>query len=190
MLYATSADMSVAQEDGSMMIGPGVFVHSVLAFLGWRHHVVRVFGKGGTDTSIGELAMTVLRGQGFTGKTRDVHAVGDRFDTDVRLGNSLRWNTCLVESGCHTEEDAGLYPADLADSVASSLQDLAMQEKATLKDTLRDVVRVMARNAMPAMLDALCKVERALKERVEKLTPAPRRIRSLPSNMNSLIGES
>ena len=186
VLYATSVDRSVAQEDGSMRIGPGVFVRSVLAFLGLPLGAVRVFGKGGTDTSIGELAVATLRKQGFTGTSREVHSVGDRFDTDVRLGNSLRWNTCLVESGCHTEGDASLYPADLADSVACSLRDLAGGEEATLKDTLRDFVRVLARTAGPAVLDALSKVERMLKERATRLTPAPRRIRSLPSNLDSL----
>ena len=140
-LWMTSIDESLKTPEGDKRPGPGVFLRAVEMTLGKSVHP-RVFGKAGTDESIGEVAMQSLRGQGFSGTNRQVTMVGDRLDTDVRAGGRHGWRTCLVESGCHTLADATLFPSDVADTVAGSVRDLLMHKNTmSAYDVVEDIVR-------------------------------------------------
>jgi NagD protein len=153
-LWITSADRTVAtclaNGDVRQRPGPGIVLEALLAVApGCRD--VRVFGKGGNDDGMGHAAMRMLRAQGFTSANdRHVMIVGDRLDTDVRVGAKHGWTTCLVESGCHTLADTSAYPSDTADLVARSVRDLARVRPAhtvgeLVSDLLRDVVRALLR---------------------------------------------
>lgn len=152
-LWITSADRTVATRLASGEVrqrpGPGIVLDALLAVARPRGEV-RVFGKGGNDDGMGYAAMAMLREQGFTSDNgRHVMIVGDRFDTDVRVGAKHGWTTCLVESGCHTLADTPSYPTDTADLVARSVRDLARARPA---DTVGEVVEDLIRDVLRALL--------------------------------------
>ena len=181
-LWATSMDTSVAESVHGKVRrrpGPGVFVNAVRAVANVE---VRAFGKGGSDEALGVATMRLLRAQGFEGSSRRVMMVGDRFDTDVRTGGRNGWSTCLVESGCHTAQDASRFPSDVADAVADSVRDIARERGGSL--SISDVVREVLHRVRPHSIDLALWVSRHLHDaalRVDAtLQTAPRRIRSCP----------
>lgn len=192
-LWVTSADASLTDASGQKRPGPGVFVDAVEATLGRPLGAqCRIFGKGGGhDADFGDVAMKLLRAQGFQGSRRRVMMVGDRFDTDVRTGGINGWSTCLVESGCHTaEEHAALFPRDMADVVADSVRDLVhTSPTGTLRDLVADLMREVLRRVPPS-----CDLAQWVSHRVEAAAARveevgrmpPRRIRSLPNNLCDL----
>lgn len=128
-LWMTSTDASIIDMQGRRRPGPGVFLQAVEATLGRPVRTLRVFGKGGNAShAMISRASASLTAQGFVGSKRDVLMIGDRFDTDVRIGSGVGWSTCLVESGCHTCDDASMFPTDIADFVASSVRDLVKRD--------------------------------------------------------------
>lgn len=184
-LWVTSLDSSVAESVHGRVRrrpGPGVFVDAVRAVADVR---VRAFGKGGADEALGRATMGLLQAQGFRGSSRQVMMVGDRFDTDVRTGGRNGWRTCLVESGCHTECDAALFPSDVADVIAVSLRDLAdLPQDASVGEAIADAVREALRRVTPQsrnlaswLSDRLTRVA----QRIDNTLQAPpRRIQSCP----------
>jgi ribonucleotide monophosphatase NagD (HAD superfamily) len=187
-LWATSADGSVAARDPRTKAivrrpGPGAFLGVVRAVA--EDAQIVVFGKE-SDPSAGTATMAKLRAQGFKGAPRDVMMVGDRFDTDVRAGVRHGWSTCLVESGCHTEAHAALFPSDVASRVAASVAELARQRDPTLAETVGDLVRETLRQVPRSSHVAewigtrLRRAGRAIDDALLIGDRPPRRIRSLP----------
>lgn len=192
-LWVTSSDESVATRasDGRAVLrpGPGAIVQAVRCVVPRPMRRVRTFGKGGDDPTLAESVLEVLHRQGFRGSPRDVLMVGDRFDTDVRAGRRCGWSTCLVESGCHTLEDARMYPADVADTVASSIGDLLAQRSPSAHRSITDLVRDVTREALrrsPQSNDLATWISGHLHRIATRLDeaigihPPPRRIRSYP----------
>tara|TARA_B110001450_G_C17341356_1_gene367644 strand:- start:9 stop:386 length:378 start_codon:yes stop_codon:yes gene_type:complete len=87
------------------------------------------------------MVMSRLRMQGFEGAAREVTMVGDRLDTDVRTGRNNGWSTCLVETGCHRERDTPQFPEDVADMIASNVQDLTHSRPNTVREVISDLMR-------------------------------------------------
>lgn len=148
-MWITSCDETImrANSDGVVIPhpGPGNVLQCIRALL--PHTVaceVRIFGKGSpTDDAhhLGSMVMSRLRMQGFEGVARDVTMVGDRLDTDVRTGRHNGWSTCLVETGCHKERDTPQFPQDVADMIASNVQDLSHSRPNTVREVISDVMR-------------------------------------------------
>lgn len=191
-LYTTSSDASLSytKPDGShgMSAGPGVFCNAVLTMMRWKkdHPRFVIAGKGGKDVTFGLSALRMLKEQGFGGDERKVLVVGDRFDTDVRMGVHLRCSTCLVESGCHTlDEHAALYPSDMADMVASSVRDLATRDGGfgSVTELIRDVIREVARDSIRHRRLHVLKWIRERVEASSTFSLPPRRVRSVPWNL-------
>ena len=181
--WATSSDASITTASNLKRPGPGVFLQAVELTLG-RHVVCRVVGKGGNaQDGMGERAMTMLREQGFKGGRRDVLMVGDRYDTDVRMGCARGWSTCLVESGCHTLDDHSLlFPSDVADRVALSVACLVDDAPTSAASAIADLVREALRR-IPHSRDLAGWMARHLDtiaSRIDAHTKVPpRRIRSM-----------
>ena len=164
-LWITSTDMSVMRRtDGGALLafpGPGVVLKTVecLAPVG----ALRVFGKGSSaDASLGASVLARLRAQGYHGATRSIVMVGDRIDTDVRMGRSNGWSTCLVETGCHRACDMWRFPQEPVDTVAANVYDLTADGVASEE----------------------CGVTRGIRSMVQRLSlfaaRPPRRIQSAP----------
>mmetsp|Transcript_6096 Transcript_6096/g.10823 ORF Transcript_6096/g.10823 Transcript_6096/m.10823 type:complete len:410 (-) Transcript_6096:1809-3038(-) len=83
-------------------------------------------GKGGNRGGqyMMQHALKMLKQQGHSGRLDDIMMIGDRFDTDIRGGNSIGIATCLVESGCHSRDQQKYYPDDIARYVAKGVGDL------------------------------------------------------------------
>jgi 4-nitrophenyl phosphatase len=182
-LWLTSADGAVMHEaeDGRRRrrLGPGGLLAAVEAVLGERVPAgrLRVVGKGGTrDAELAEEAMRRLRAQGFAGEAGDVMIVGDRMDTDVRIGSANGWRTCLVESGCHRADlHAPLFfPADV---VAGSVADLA-DGRADLAPSASEAALGLARRLAMRAYPPLARATPMLLLR--RASATPRRIRSFP----------
>lgn len=146
-LWITSCDTTImrANSEGVVIphIGPGVVLQCVQALLSSPADV-RIFGKGSPTDDVhhlGSMVMSRLRMQGFVGAAREVTMVGDRLDTDVRTGRHNGWSTCLVETGCHKERDTPQFPEDVADMIASNVQDLTHSRPNTVKEIISDVMR-------------------------------------------------
>lgn len=191
-LWTTSVDATVRElrEDGTVRYrtGPGVFCDAVATVLGRRPPRMRVFGKGGTeDTHLGNIVMDMLRTQGFDGDRQWVTMVGDRWDTDMRIGVRNGWQTCLVESGCHSLEDAPLFC--MADVVAANVYELLddtvkrnREERGwhgTLWHTTQEVTRRVLCDVIRS--DTSREVSRWLTAKVSRIVTAPpRRVHSAP----------
>ena len=188
-LWITSDDATVATTlpDGTVVRrpGPGVFLDAVRAVVPSTFQV-RVFGKA-HDPGMAREAMRMLREQGYTGSARGVCVVGDRYDTDVRAGVAHGWSTCLVESGCHTENDSSLFPEDAIDAVADSVRDLAIVKHtpSLVQTVVREVLRHAPRTQPLAHLLAERLVESS--RRLDgALGAKPKRIRSCPERMDAM----
>lgn len=146
-LWITSCDSTIMRSNSEGVaiphIGPGAVLQCIQALLPSPTGEVRIFGKGSPtdDAHLGSMAMSRLRMQGFEGAAREVTMVGDRLDTDVRTGRSNGWSTCLVETGCHRECDTPQFPQDVADMIASNVQDLTHSRPNTVKEIISDVMR-------------------------------------------------
>lgn len=168
-VIASSCDSTLTTvRDGVVQTrpGPGVFLNalSTVSDILVPHHV---FGK--PSTSIGSCVMSLLKRQGFSGSSRRVLMVGDRLDTDVRLGNTHRWSTCLVESGCHVHsEHAPQFPKDQACSIAHNLRDV-IQHHQSLEKWDAFVTDVVS-HQIPRI----------------RLGLPPRRIRSVPTRLDQI----
>lgn len=190
-LYATSADATITRSlpCGTRVSrpGPGVFVAS-LRTMGVPEERIRILGKG-HDPSMATRAMHMLREQGYTGPAQGIVVVGDRFDTDVRAGGFHGWSTCLVESGCHTIEQQPLYPSDVADAVAASVRDLAVDSRVEMADLIVDLVRCAVRAAPSSqrITNGIASIMRRLAMRLDAHTPLlpPRRIMSVPHALDA-----
>ena len=196
-LWCTSSDTSLGTlQSGGLRPGPGVFLYAVRSLVSDSSRI-RVVGKGGNDDrGFADCAMRALRAQGYRGTNRRVMVVGDRFDTDVRIGRCYGWSTCLVESGCHTHDmHATLFPSDVADAVASSVRDLAETNLPPwcVGNMIGDLVREALRHRSPVAYGIADRIT----ARVEVVTQCldgvlcakPRRIRSMPSGLSSLVDE-
>lgn len=197
-LWITSADRTVgtrlANGEVRQRPGPGIVLDALLAVAPTRGEV-RVFGKGGNDDGMGHAAMAMLREQGFTSDNgRHVMIVGDRFDTDVRVGAKHGWTTCLVESGCHTLADTPSYPTDTADLVAKSVRDLVRARPAesvgeVVEDLMRDVLRAVLRR-MPERGRGLARwtAARAMaRDGWGESASLTRRVRSYSEGLDALV---
>ena len=71
-----------------------------------------------------EHAIRMLKAQGHDGDLAKICMVGDRFDTDIRGGNSCGIKACLVQSGAHLASQQAKYPSDVADFTAASVGSL------------------------------------------------------------------
>lgn len=148
-LWITSCDTTIMRANSEGVVishpGPGTVLQCVQALLPRpAAGDVRIFGKGSpTDGAhhLGSMVMSRLRMQGFEGVARDVTMVGDRLDTDVRTGRHNGWSTCLVETGCHRERDTPQFPQDVADMIASNVQDLSHSRPNTVREVISDVMR-------------------------------------------------
>ena len=151
-LWVTSCDASIMRADAHSGVaiphpGPGMILDCIRALVGSTSDV-RIFGKGSpTDGQLGPAVMSRLRVQGFDGPSWKVMMVGDRLDTDVRTGQKHGWSTCLVETGCHREQDTRHFPNDVADMIASNVQDLTNSRPNTVRDVISDVMRDVVRHA-------------------------------------------
>lgn len=135
-LWMTSSDstVTVCSSDGKRTYqqpGPGAILQTLKEMVrkspcpGKARFPCKVFGKGGTsDEGVGKQAMRMLQDQGFHGSADQVWMIGDRFDTDVKIGRCNGWSTCLVETGCHTEADANSFPQYRTNFVASDVMDV------------------------------------------------------------------
>lgn len=148
-LWITSCDTTIMRANSEGVViphpGPGSVLQCIQALLPRTvAGEVRIFGKGSpTDSAhhLGSMVMSRLRMQGFEGVARDVTMVGDRLDTDVRTGRRNGWSTCLVETGCHKERDTPQFPQDVADMIASNVQDLSHSRPNTVREVISDVMR-------------------------------------------------
>tara|TARA_B110001450_G_scaffold87075_1_gene82926 strand:+ start:4628 stop:5623 length:996 start_codon:yes stop_codon:yes gene_type:complete len=151
-LWITSCDTTVMRTNSNGIViphlGPGVVLQCVQGLISYQVDV-RIFGKGSPtdDTHLGSMVMSRLRMQGFVGVAREVTMVGDRLDTDVRTGRHNGWSTCLVETGCHRERDTSQFPQDVADMIASNVQDLTHSRPNTVKEIISDVMRDVVKYA-------------------------------------------
>lgn len=150
-LWITSSDMTIVRTNACGVPtphpGPGSVLQCIRQLTTPASEVrIRIFGKGG-GPEIGPTVMTRLRMQGFDGPPRKVTMVGDRLDTDVRVGRMYGWSTCLVETGCHCEHDASHFPNDVADLIASSVQDLVNTRPSNLREVVTDLMRDMVHEA-------------------------------------------
>lgn len=102
--------------------GPGVFLNAVSCTAGVQvPH--RSYGKPSSE--IGGRAMQMLCKQGYSDTPQNVMIIGDRIDTDMKLGNMNKWLTCLVETGCHTlDRDAITFPRIKISTTAASLNEV------------------------------------------------------------------
>jgi ribonucleotide monophosphatase NagD (HAD superfamily) len=148
-LWITSCDTTImrANSDGVVIPhpGPGSVLQCIQALVPLTiAGEVRIFGKGSPTDDVhhlGSMVMSRLRMQGFVGAAREVTMVGDRLDTDVRTGRNNGWSTCLVETGCHKERDTPQFPEDVADMIASNVQDLTNSRPNTVKEIISDLMR-------------------------------------------------
>mmetsp|Transcript_9937 Transcript_9937/g.26436 ORF Transcript_9937/g.26436 Transcript_9937/m.26436 type:complete len:429 (+) Transcript_9937:196-1482(+) len=87
-------------------------------------------GKGGNRGGqyMMQHALSMLRQQGHSGRLDEVMMVGDRFDTDIRGGQSVAIQRCLVESGCHSREMQRFFPNDRATFFADSVEQLVPRD--------------------------------------------------------------
>ena len=85
--------------------------------------------------------MAMLRAQGYDGDRAHVLMVGDRIDTDVRIGRRNGWSTCLVESGCHTEADLATFPGTSTDLVAKDVDALVTLPRASARQIVLETLR-------------------------------------------------
>lgn len=188
-LWITSDDATVATTlgDGTVVHrpGPGVFLDALRTVVPSVFQV-RVFGKA-HDPGMAREAMRMLREQGYSGSSRGVCVVGDRFDTDVRAGVAHGWSTCLVESGCHTEDQATLFPDDAVDAIAESVGDLALvkQTPSLVQSIVREVLRHTPRTQPLAHLISERIIESS--RRFDgALAAKPKRIRSCPDRLDAM----
>ena len=81
-------------------------------------------GKGGNvgTSYMMEHAIQMLRLQGHSGQRSRIMMIGDRFDTDIKAGNTVGIKTCLVETGCHSADMQRHFLTDaLADYYAPNV---------------------------------------------------------------------
>lgn len=143
-LWITSCDRSILRANGNGVMvphpGPGCVLECIQSLAPSAD--VRIFGKGApANNELGPMVMSRLRMQGFNGSSWRVTMVGDRLDTDVRTGRRNGWSTCLVETGCHSARDTKRFPEDVADMIASNVQDLTHSRPNTIRDVISDVMR-------------------------------------------------
>ena len=104
--------------------GPGMFAAMMTFLLGpARQSRAMCAGKGGSHGKafMMEHAIQMLIAQGHSGDKSKIMMIGDRYDTDVRAGNSVGVRTCLVQSGAHQPSCFAKWPGDKADWTCRSV---------------------------------------------------------------------
>lgn len=104
--------------------GPGMFAAMMTFLLGpARQSRAMCAGKGGSHGKafMMDHAIQMLIAQGHSGNKSKIMMIGDRYDTDVRAGNSVGVRTCLVQSGAHQPTCFAKWPEDKADWTCKSV---------------------------------------------------------------------
>ena len=192
MLYVSSHDTTLVRyvnDQKHIIPGPGVFISALQCMV--PNMKVKTFGKGSKSTNQIITVLNKLRDQGFTGTTRDIIMLGDRFDTDMEFGILHDTRTLLVESGCDTGEN-GHYLQNKIDMIASSIKDIPhsmdMFDKTTI-EKLRGFMRKQLRHHLIYLSGSFggnfC--FRTVVQHAENVlfTP-PRRIQSAPHYLNKM----
>lgn len=183
-LFITSGDVTLSKRYGNTKIdqpGPGMFLQNLHVLLKSQHAKpkIRILGKGG-DESFMLKAEEMLKAQGFVGIVQNIRFIGDRFDTDIRAGNSRGMKTVLVETGCHIAKEQYLFPGDAADFVAESLHDVFLEHKEAnfhQKKRLVLMIQKISRFMIQSGYCANSIIDRLLKD-MDSLFSQPRRIKS------------
>lgn len=161
--------------------GPGMFINILKKLT--SQDKVRCFGKGSSEC-MSVKALQMIKTQGFNGWNNNIWFVGDRCDTDIRAGKNQGVNTCLVESGCHTESD---IHCDIPDAIASSISDLfnsykCLNDSTIRRSLLKFVSRIAFRSSNIVGNGVMKEMFRVIESQI---CPPPRRVRSYP-NMQSM----
>ena len=117
--YLTSCDPYLVSATGALLPGPGALLAAIRTVV--PSASITVCGKGGSTSFFSDCA-ALLRGLGFCGGRRNILVVGDRVGTDMEA-SSYGMQTCLVETGCDTEDDA-LSASAGVHAIAKSLSDI------------------------------------------------------------------
>ena len=127
--------------------GPGMFANMMKTLM-FPHgrHAVSCVGKGGKAgaTYMMERARQMLIAQGHSGDPSRIMMVGDRYDTDVRAGLAVGFQTCLVLTGCHTLRCQQYYRAEAAHFYAPGVLGLVPSTEASTEAASQSDVAAVA----------------------------------------------
>lgn len=186
-LYATSYDLTISKRFMGLECdypGPGMILEGIKLLLKNKHssciNNIHVFGKGSQQNSFTQKAIDMLISQGFDGQYQDIRFVGDRFDTDIRAGCNMGIRTILVETGCHRSEDQYQFPEDVADFVASSLNEIVSCQESNIFQTqqkLHNLFKKITRYVLNKSYNTNKLIDKLLKD-LDSLFSQPQRIKS------------
>ena len=125
-VYFTSYDSDIIEYKNNIKVktpGPGSIISILKNIINNEifEKKVIIYGKGNDKLFLSNAIEKVESLLQMKFNLKNIIMIGDRLDTDIRAGNNIGINTCLVESGCDNYHSINNY--DRPTLVASSIED-------------------------------------------------------------------